>query len=67
MIQDIRTQNKKLLEIDEIADVRRNLKGKVDIILNKFNSSSIDIDMTEENPNRLLSIIEYIRKWKKLV
>jgi putative ATP-dependent endonuclease of OLD family len=57
IIEEIKNQNKKLLSIDEIADVRANLKRRIDGILIKYNSSCIDIDLAEENPNRLLSLL----------
>lgn len=57
MIEGIRTQNKKLLDIDEVADVRSSLKNRIDDILIRYNNSSIDIGLVEENPNKLLTLL----------
>lgn len=66
MVQAIKTQNRKLLGIDEIADISNNLKGRIDNVLNRYNNSSIDIDLAEENPNRLLSLLRILENGRNL-
>lgn len=57
IIGDIKAQNKKLLTIDEIADVRNSLKERINNILDNYSHSYIDVDLAEENPNKLLSLL----------
>lgn len=62
----IQKENSKLLEIDEIADARQNIKGRIDEILLKYNNSYIDFGLTEMNPNRFLSMLRIFESGKSL-
>lgn len=62
----IQDENNKLLEIDEIADIRGNVKGRIDGILQRYNNSQIDMGLAEVNPNKLLSLLRIYESGKNL-
>lgn len=66
IVDSIQTENSKLLEIDEIADVRVSVKKRIDGILNRYNNSQIDMGLTEVNPNKLLSLLRIYENGKTL-
>ncbi len=62
----IQADNNKLLQIDEIADARNNIKANVDGVLKRYNNSQIDIGLSELNPNKLINLLRIFENGKNL-
>jgi putative ATP-dependent endonuclease of OLD family len=61
----IHAENSKLLEVDEIADVRTTIKGVIDGVLQRYNSE-IDMGLAEFNPSKFLSMLRIYESGRNL-